>query len=205
MFDSIDAAIQDLQKGKVVIVCDDENRENEGDFVALAEHAGPEIVNFMATHGRGLICAPIDEKIAQRLELHPMTPDNTDPHQTAFTISVDHKSSTTGISAFERSTTIKELINPYSKPEDFIRPGHMFPLIAKNGGVLERPGHTEAAVDLAKLAGSKPAGVICEIMNDDGTMARVPQLTEIAARFDLKMITIKDLIKYRQLLNVQSS
>lgn len=200
MFDNVKSAIEELQKGKIIIVCDDENRENEGDFVALAEYATPEVINFMATHGRGLICVPVDEEIAHRLELHPMTMNNTDPHGTAFTISVDHKSSTTGISAFERSTTVKELIHSESKPEDFKRPGHIFPLLAKNGGVIERPGHTEAAVDLARLAGSPSAGVICEIMNDDGTMARVPQLEKVAERFGLKMITIKDLILFRKQL-----
>lgn len=197
MFDKIEAAIEDLKSGKVVIVCDDEDRENEGDFIALAEHTTAETINFMVTHGRGLVCVPVDDKLASRLELHAMTYDNTDPHGTAFTISVDHKSSTTGISAHERSKTVQELISPDSKPADFKRPGHIFPLIAKNGGVLRRAGHTEAAVDLAKLAGAAPAGVICEIMNEDGSMARVPQLKEIAERFGLKMITIKDLIHYR--------
>ncbi len=197
MFDKIEAAIEDLKTGKVVIVCDDEDRENEGDFIALAEHTTAETINFMVTHGRGLVCVPIDGAIANRLELHAMTYDNTDPHGTAFTISVDHKSSTTGISAHERSRTVQELIKLDSKPLDFKRPGHIFPLIAKNGGVLRRAGHTEAAVDLAKLAGAAPAGVICEVMNEDGSMARVPQLKEIATRFGLKMITIKDLIHYR--------
>lgn len=197
MFDRIEEAIEDLKNGKVVIVCDDEDRENEGDFIALAEKTTPEVINFMVTYGRGLVCVPIEGDLAQRLELNQMTSLNTDPHGTAFTVSIDHKSSTTGISALERSITVQELINPDSKPSDFKRPGHMFPLIAKKGGVLRRAGHTEAAVDLAKLAGSAPAGVICEIMNEDGTMARVPQLRELADTLKLKLITIKDLIQYR--------
>jgi 3,4-dihydroxy 2-butanone 4-phosphate synthase / GTP cyclohydrolase II len=197
MFNKIEEAIEALKSGKVIIVCDDEDRENEGDFIALAENTTPEVINFMVTHGRGLVCVPFEEEIAKRLELNPMTSHNTDPHGTAFTISVDHRSATTGISAHERSITVQELINPESKPIDFKRPGHTFPLIAKAGGVLRRAGHTEAAVDLAKLSGAFPAGVICEIMNEDGSMARVPQLREIADRFDLKMITIKDLINYR--------
>jgi 3,4-dihydroxy 2-butanone 4-phosphate synthase / GTP cyclohydrolase II len=197
MFDKIEEAIEDLRNGKIVIVCDDEDRENEGDFIASADKTTPETINFMVTHGRGLVCVPIEEELAKKLELNQMTYQNTDPHGTAFTISVDHKSSTTGISAHERSRTVQELINPESKPADFKRPGHIFPLIAKKGGVLRRAGHTEAAVDLAKMAGSAPAGVICEIMNEDGSMARVPQLRAIADRFGLKMITIKDLIHYR--------
>ncbi|MCM3586761.1 bifunctional 3,4-dihydroxy-2-butanone-4-phosphate synthase/GTP cyclohydrolase II [Mesobacillus maritimus] len=197
MFDKIEEAIKDLKAGKIIIVCDDEDRENEGDFIALAEKTTAETINFMVTHGRGLVCVPLEEEIADKLELKPMTTDNTDPHGTAFTISVDHKSSTTGISAYERSRTVQELIHTESKPADFKRPGHVFPLVAKKGGVLRRAGHTEAAVDLAKLSGSAPAGVICEIMNEDGSMARVPQLREIADRFELKMITIKDLIHYR--------
>jgi 3,4-dihydroxy 2-butanone 4-phosphate synthase / GTP cyclohydrolase II len=197
MFDKIEAAIEDLKNGKIVIVCDDEDRENEGDFIALAEKTTAETINFMVTHGRGLVCVPVEEQLARKLELNAMTHDNTDPHGTAFTVSIDHKSSTTGISAHERSRTVQELINPDSKPADFKRPGHIFPLIAKDGGVLRRAGHTEAAVDLAKLSGAAPAGVICEIMNEDGTMARVPQLREIADRFGLKMITIKDMIHYR--------
>ncbi|SEM13429.1 GTP cyclohydrolase II /3,4-dihydroxy-2-butanone 4-phosphate synthase [Mesobacillus persicus] len=197
MFDKIVDAIEDLKNGKIVIVCDDEDRENEGDFIALAEKTTPETINFMVTHGRGLVCVPVEEELAQKLQLNAMTYDNTDPHGTAFTISVDHRSSTTGISAHERSTTVQELINPNSKPADFKRPGHIFPLVAKKGGVLRRAGHTEAAVDLAKMSGSAPAGVICEIMNEDGSMARVPQLREIADRFGLKMITIKDMIHYR--------
>lgn len=197
MFNTIDEALSDLKIGKVVIVCDDENRENEGDFLALAEKATPEVINLMATHGRGLICVPIEEDLARKLDLSPMVSNNTDPHGTAFTVSVDHKFSTTGISAFERSETVMSLVDPDSKASDFIRPGHMFPLIAKKGGVLRRTGHTEAAVDLAKLCGAKPAGVICEIMNEDGTMARVPELQKIAEKMNLKMITIKDLVEYR--------
>lgn len=197
MFNSIEEAIIDLIQGKVVIVVDDEDRENEGDFIALAEKCTPEVINFMVTHGRGLVCAPITEKKAMELNLHPMVNDNTDELGTAFTVSIDHTSTTTGISAFERSDTIKALIDPATKAGDFKRPGHIFPLIAKDGGVLRRAGHTEAAVDLARLCGAYPAGVICEIMNEDGSMARVPQLRDFADRFDLKLITIKDLIKYR--------
>ncbi|WRP04907.1 bifunctional 3,4-dihydroxy-2-butanone-4-phosphate synthase/GTP cyclohydrolase II [Rossellomorea aquimaris] len=198
MFNKIEEALEDLQAGKVVIVVDDENRENEGDFIALADKATPEVINFMAKEGRGLICAPITEEIAQKLKLAPMTMSNTDPHGTAFTISVDHKSATTGISAFERSTTIQELLNPVSLPDDFKRPGHVFPLVAKKGGVLKRAGHTEAAIDLAVLSGAKPSGVICEIMNEDGTMARVPELMKLADKWNLKIISIEDLIRYRR-------
>lgn len=198
MFHKVEEAIEELKKGKVVIVCDDEDRENEGDFIALAEKTTPEVINFMATHGRGLICTPVNEEIAHKLNLHPMVVNNTDVHGTAFTVSIDHISSTTGISAYERSATVMALVNEATVASDFQRPGHIFPLIAKDGGVLQRAGHTEAAVDLAVLAGRKPAGVICEIMNEDGTMARVPDLTKIAEQFDLKMITIKDLIAYRR-------
>lgn len=197
MFDPIEEAIYELMQGNVVIVCDDEDRENEGDFIALAEKATPDVINFMATHGRGLICVPIETELAQKLGLMPMVSHNTDPHGTAFTVSVDHKFSTTGISAFERSATVLSMLDPESKAADFKRPGHVFPLVAKKGGILRRAGHTEAAVDLAKMCGAKPAGVICEIMNEDGTMARVPQLRKIADQFGLKMITIKDLIQYR--------
>lgn len=197
MFDTIEEAINELMQGHVVIVCDDEDRENEGDFVALASKTTPETINFMIKNGRGLVCAPIAEEIARTLNLVPMVNRNTDPHGTAFTVSIDHKTSTTGISAYERATTVQELINPNSKASDFKRPGHIFPLIAKEGGVLRRAGHTEAAVDLARLCGEAPAGVICEIIKEDGTMARVPDLRLIADQFNLKMITIKDLIKYR--------
>ncbi|CEG26529.1 3,4-dihydroxy-2-butanone 4-phosphate synthase/GTP cyclohydrolase II [Bacillus sp. B-jedd] len=197
MFSTIKEAIQDLQAGKVIIVCDDEGRENEGDFVSLAEQASPEVINFMATYGRGLICVPVSEELAIKLDLHPMVSQNTDTHGTAFTVSIDHKSSTTGISAFERSATIMGMLHPHARPEDFRRPGHVFPLVSKKGGVLERPGHTEAAVDLANLCGASPAGVICEIMNEDGSMARIPELDKVARRFGLKMITIEDLIAYK--------
>ncbi|MFK9090471.1 bifunctional 3,4-dihydroxy-2-butanone-4-phosphate synthase/GTP cyclohydrolase II [Bacillus salipaludis] len=197
MFNTIEEALTDLKEGKVIIVCDDEDRENEGDFIALAEHATPAVINLMATHGRGLICVPIEEELAQKLDLIPMVSKNTDPHGTAFTVSIDHKFSTTGISAFERSATILSLLDPESKASDFKRPGHIFPLIAKKGGVLRRTGHTEAAVDLARLCSARPAGVICEIMNEDGTMARVPELRKIADKLNVKLITIKDLIEYR--------
>jgi 3,4-dihydroxy 2-butanone 4-phosphate synthase / GTP cyclohydrolase II len=197
LFDTIEAALKDLKEGKVIIVCDDEDRENEGDFISLAEKATPEVINLMATHGRGLICVPVDEELAQKLDLFPMVAVNTDVHGTAFTVSIDHKHSTTGISAFERSATVLSMLDPESKPSDFKRPGHIFPLVAKKGGVLRRTGHTEAAVDLARLCGSKPAGVICEIMNEDGTMARVPELRKIANELNVKLITIKDLIEYR--------
>ncbi|MDQ0214395.1 3,4-dihydroxy 2-butanone 4-phosphate synthase/GTP cyclohydrolase II [Oikeobacillus pervagus] len=198
MFDQIEAAIEDLKAGKVVIVVDDEDRENEGDFIGLAEKVSPEMINFMAKEGRGLICVPITEEKAEQLGLKMMTNQNTDSHGTAFTISIDHQSTHTGISAFERSRTIEEMMTKEAKPQDFNQPGHIFPLIAKKGGVLKRTGHTEAAVDLAKLAGSEPAGVICEIMNEDGTMARVPDLRKIADHFQIKMITIEDLIEYRR-------
>ena len=198
MFNTIDEALADLKSGKIVIVVDDENRENEGDLIVLAEKATPQAINFMATHGRGLICTAITEDQAKKLNLHPMVEVNTDPHGTAFTVSVDHKTNATGISAFERSITVTSLIAKDSVAEDFKRPGHTFPLIAKAGGVLQRSGHTEAAVDLAKLCGVAPAGVICEIMKDEGTMARVPDLVKVAERFNLKFITIADLIVYRQ-------
>ncbi|PED09906.1 bifunctional 3,4-dihydroxy-2-butanone-4-phosphate synthase/GTP cyclohydrolase II [Bacillus pseudomycoides] len=198
MFHRIEEALEDLKQGKVVIVCDDESRENEGDFIALAENITPETINFMITHGRGLVCVPITEQYAERLQLEPMVSHNTDSHHTAFTVSVDHISTTTGISAYERATTVRELLNPDSKGTDFNRPGHIFPLIAKEGGVLRRAGHTEAAVDLAKLCGAEPAGVICEIIKEDGTMARVPDLVQVAKQFHIKMITIEDLIAYRR-------
>ncbi|WP_286231720.1 bifunctional 3,4-dihydroxy-2-butanone-4-phosphate synthase/GTP cyclohydrolase II [Neobacillus mesonae] len=197
MFDTIDEAIADLKAGKVIIVCDDEDRENEGDFVVLAEKATPDVINLMATHGRGLICVPIEEDLAHKLDLLPMVAINTDSHGTAFTVSIDHKFTTTGISAYERSATVLSMLDPDAKPDDFKRPGHIFPLVAKKGGVLRRTGHTEAAVDFAKICGAKPAGVICEIMNNDGTMARVPQLRKIADKLNLKLVTIKDLIEYR--------
>ncbi|MFZ4452208.1 bifunctional 3,4-dihydroxy-2-butanone-4-phosphate synthase/GTP cyclohydrolase II [Salibacterium aidingense] len=197
MFDPIEEAIYELMQGKTVIVCDDEDRENEGDFVALADQITPESINFMITHGRGLVCTPITEQKANELELHPMVDQNTDPHGTAFTVSIDHETTTTGISAAERAETIQALLDPDNKSRHFKRPGHVFPLIAKNGGVLRRAGHTEAAIDLARLSGSEPAGVICEVIKDDGEMARVPDLRKIADEHELKMITIKDLIQYR--------
>ncbi|WP_280768799.1 bifunctional 3,4-dihydroxy-2-butanone-4-phosphate synthase/GTP cyclohydrolase II [Salipaludibacillus daqingensis] len=197
MFDPIEEAIYALAQGEVVIVCDDEDRENEGDFVSIAEKTTPEVINFMITHGRGLVCTPITRERAEQLELVPMVDRNSDPHGTAFTVSVDHKHTTTGISAPERAMTVKALIDDSTVGTDFQRPGHIFPLIAKEGGVLRRAGHTEAAVDLARMSGAKPAGVICEIMKEDGTMARVPDLRKIADEHELKMVTIKDLIKYR--------
>ncbi|WP_025844107.1 bifunctional 3,4-dihydroxy-2-butanone-4-phosphate synthase/GTP cyclohydrolase II [Brevibacillus agri] len=197
MFHRIEEALEDLRQGKAIIVVDDEDRENEGDFVCLAETATPEMINFMATHGRGLVCVPVTEEQAARLALTPMVRHNTDKQGTAFTVSIDEVSTHTGISAQERSQTVLAMLDERKTAEDFRRPGHIFPLIARAGGVLRRAGHTEAAVDLARLAGSVPAGVICEIMNEDGSMARLPQLVEIARRFDLKLITIADLIAYR--------
>lgn len=196
MFHTIEEAIEDLKKGKIIIVVDDESRENEGDFLVLADYATPENINFMATYGRGLICTPITQELADRLDLHPMVTRNTDNHQTAFTVSIDYKTTETGISAFERSETILQMFNAASVSSDFRRPGHVFPLIAKDKGVLERPGHTEAAVDFAKLCGAQPAGVICEIMSLDGTMARVPELHTIAEAHDLKFVTIEALVNY---------
>lgn len=196
-FDKIEEAIYDLSIGKVIIVVDDEDRENEGDFIALAERATPEVINFMIKEGRGLVCAPITEERASELNLPPMVNHNTDYHGTAFTVSIDHIETTTGISAHERSLTVQALIDPRAKPEDFRRPGHIFPLIAKKGGVLRRAGHTEAAVDLAVMCGSSPAAVICEVIKEDGSMARVPDLARIAKEHDLKLITIRDLIRYR--------
>ncbi len=199
MLDSIESAIEDIRNGKLIIVVDDEDRENEGDFITAAENATPEVINFMSTHGRGLICAPITEERCQELNLQPMVMDNTSLHETAFTVSVDllGDGCTTGISAHDRSKTVKALIKSDAKPEDFGRPGHIFPLRAKKGGVLRRTGHTEATIDMARLAGFEPAGVLVEIMNEDGSMARLPQLKEIAKKFDLKLISIKDLIEYR--------
>jgi 3,4-dihydroxy 2-butanone 4-phosphate synthase/GTP cyclohydrolase II len=197
LFDNIEEAIYDLILGKPVIVVDDENRENEGDFIALADKATPEVINFMIKEGRGLVCVPITEERALELELPPMVQRNTDYHGTAFTVSIDHSTTTTGISAHERSQTIKAMIDPRTTAEEFRRPGHIFPLIAKKGGVLRRAGHTEAAVDLARMCGSYPAGVICEVIKEDGSMARVNDLREIANKFELKLITIKDLIQYR--------
>lgn len=197
MLNTIEEAIEDLKKGKTIIVVDDENRENEGDLVALAEHATPEVINFMATYGRGLICTPITEELAEKLDLHAMVAHNTDNHQTAFTVSIDHVSTTTGISAYERSTTILKMLEADAEKSDFRRPGHVFPLIAKKNGVLERQGHTEAAVDLARIAGAFPAGVICEIMGDDGRMSRLDDLLKFAEVHDLKIISIEELVRYR--------
>lgn len=197
--DTIESAIEDIRLGKVVIVVDDEDRENEGDFIAAASKVTPEVINFMSKHGRGLICMALTEERCEELELDMMVARSTDPRKTAFTVSVDllGHGCTTGISAHDRSKTVMALIDPTMKPEDFARPGHIFPLKAKNGGVLRRTGHTEATIDLARLAGLEPGGALVEIMNDDGTMARLPQLLEIASRFDLKVISIKDLIAYR--------
>ena len=196
---SIEEAIADIRAGKVIIVVDDENRENEGDFLAAAELATPETVNFMATHGRGLICAPLTEGRCKDLGLHMMVSTNTDPLETAFTVSVDlrGKGVTTGISAGDRSKTVIALTESDTKPHDLARPGHIFPLVAKEGGVLRRTGHTEAAIDFARLAGLKPAGIIVEIMNEDGTMARLPELVNVAKKFDLKIVSIEDLVAYR--------
>lgn len=196
-FDPIEEAIYDLMRGKAIIVVDDEDRENEGDLVALTEKATPEIINFMITEGRGLVCVPITPERAEALDLPPMVSHNTDYHGTAFTVSVDHVSTTTGISAHERAATVKALIDPNAKAHDFRRPGHIFPLIAKKGGVLRRAGHTEAAVDLARMCGSEPSAVICEVIKEDGTMARLPDLIRFAEQHKLKLITIKDLIRYR--------
>ncbi|MFK8795267.1 bifunctional 3,4-dihydroxy-2-butanone-4-phosphate synthase/GTP cyclohydrolase II [Planococcus plakortidis] len=209
MLNTIEEAVKDLQAGKVIILVDDESRENEGDFVCLAEHATPENINFMATHGRGLICTPVSPDIALRLKLDQMVSHNTDHHETAFTVSIDHKDAKTGISAFERSDTILQMLNTKAVPQDFKRPGHVFPLVAKSGGVFQRQGHTEASVDLARLCGSEPAAVICEIMNPDGSMSRMPELEKLADDFDLKLITIEDLYAYRAekdpLINRESS
>lgn len=199
MLDTIESALEDLRQGKLLIVVDDEDRENEGDFIAAADTVTPEIINFMSKHGRGLICAPITEQRCDELRLNLMVENNTVLHQTPFTVSVDliGHGCTTGISAHDRAKTVQALVDPNTKPEDLGRPGHIFPLRARSEGVLRRAGHTEATVDLARLAGMSPAGVLVEIMNDDGTMARMPQLKEIAKKFDLKIISIKDLISYR--------
>src|SRR3982751_6689286 len=199
MLDHIEAAIEDIKAGKLVIVVDDEDRENEGDFITASRNVTPDVINFMSKHGRGLICIALLEERCDELGLELMVNNNTALHETAFTVSVDllGHGCTTGISAHDRSKTVKALINPDTKPEDLGRPGHIFPLRAKKGGVLRRAGHTEAAVDLARLAGFEPSGVLVEIMNDDGTMARLPQLLQIAKKFDFKIISIKDLIEYR--------
>jgi 3,4-dihydroxy 2-butanone 4-phosphate synthase / GTP cyclohydrolase II len=195
--DSIEEAIYDLMLGKPVLVVDDEDRENEGDLIVLADKATPEVINFMIREARGLVCVPITEERARELQLDLMVHHNTDYHGTAFTISVDHTDTTTGISAFERARTVKGLIDPSSRPQNFRRPGHIFPLIAKKGGVLRRAGHTEAAIDLARMCGSYPAAVICEVVKEDGTMARLPDLQIFAQKHQLKLISIQDLIHYR--------
>ena len=197
--DNISDAIEDVRQGKIIIVVDDENRENEGDFICAADLVTPELINFMAKHARGLICTPITEKRSRKLNLYPMVSNNTDPMDTAFTVSVDLKGFgvTSGISASDRSKTIKAIVDNNTKPDDLARPGHIFPLIAKDGGVLRRTGHTEAAIDFARLAGCSPAGVICEIMSEDGSMARVPELIKVAKKLDLKIVSIEDLVAYR--------
>jgi len=198
-FNSISEAVEDIKKGRLVIVVDDEDRENEGDFIMAAEKVTPESINFMAKHGRGLICAPLTEKNINRLKLHPMVESNTALHGTRFTVSVDAREGvTTGISAADRAHTVQLLASDETQPEDLGRPGHVFPIQARDGGVLTRAGHTESTVDLARLAGLKPMGILCEIMDEDGTMARLPRLEEMAKKFDLKLITVKDLIEYRR-------
>jgi 3,4-dihydroxy 2-butanone 4-phosphate synthase / GTP cyclohydrolase II len=199
MLDTIESAIEDIRQGKLVIVVDDEDRENEGDFIAAASKVTPEVINFMSKHGRGLICAPLPEERCDELGLELMVNNNTALHETAFTVSVDllGHGCTTGISAQDRAKTVQALINPATKPEDLGKPGHIFPLRAKRGGVLRRTGHTEATIDLARLAGLEPAGVLVEIMNDDGSMARLPELINVAKKFDFKIVSIKDLIEYR--------
>lgn len=196
---TIEEAIEDIRQGKIIIVVDDEDRENEGDFLAAADKVTPEMINFMATHGRGLICAPLTESRCKELGLQVMVNNNTDPMETAFTVSVDFKGKgvSTGISASDRAKTVLSLVDPTTKPHDLARPGHIFPLIAKQGGVLRRTGHTEAAIDFARLAGFSPGGVIVEIMNEDGSMARLPQLAEVAKKFDLKLVSIEALVAYR--------
>ncbi len=203
MFNTIEEAITDLKNNKPIIVVDDEDRENEGDFVALSDQITPEIINLMITEGRGLVCVSITKEISEQLNLNDMVTTNSDPLGTAFTESVDFETTTTGISAYERADTIKAMVDKKSKPDQFKRPGHIFPLVAKDGGVLTRPGHTEASVDLAKLCGSAPSAVICEIVKADGHMARVPDLIKLAHRLDLKIITIEDLIDYRKKNEVQ--
>lgn len=197
--DTIEEAIQDIKDGKIIIVVDDEDRENEGDFICAAEKVTPEIINFMSKYGRGLICTPISAQRASELKLNNMVDENTDLHGTAFTVSIDYRKEgcTTGISAYDRATGIHAITRSETKPEDYARPGHIFPLIAKQGGVLRRTGHTEAAVDLAELAGLNPSGVLVEILNEDGTMARLPELKVIAEAMDMKLISIKDLVAYR--------
>lgn len=198
-FNTIEEALEDIRLGKMIIVIDDEDRENEGDFVMAADRVTPEAINFMATYGKGLICAPITEQRAQELDLPLMISRDKADHDTAFTVSIDTRKGTTGISCWDRALTIMDLAQEQTKPADLMRPGHIFPLIAKDGGVLVRNGHTEASVDLARLAGCHPSGVICEIMDDDGSMAKTDRLFEIAREHDLKFITIKDLVDYRKM------
>ena len=197
-FDTIEEALADLRSGKIILVTDDPDRENEGDFICAAEYATTANVNFMATHGKGLICMPMSEEYVQKLKIPQMVQQNTDNHETAFTVSIDHVATTTGISAEERSITALGCVAEDAKPEDFRRPGHMFPLLAKPNGVLERSGHTEATVDLCRLAGLKECGLCCEVMREDGTMMRTPELMELAKKWDIKFITIRDLQNYRK-------
>jgi 3,4-dihydroxy 2-butanone 4-phosphate synthase/GTP cyclohydrolase II len=195
---TIEEALEDLKNGKMIVMVDDEDRENEGDLIAAAEFATTEVVNFMASYAKGLICMPMTEELAAKLNFHPMVKKNTDNHETAFTVSIDHVDTSTGISAYERSITAMKVVEDGAKPEDFRRPGHMFPLVAKPMGVFERQGHTEATVDLMKLAGLKPCGLCCEIMKDDGYMARMPYLVEFAQKHGLKLVSVADLIRYRK-------
>lgn len=198
LLNTIEEAVEDLKQGKMIVVVDDEDRENEGDLLALAEFVTPETINFMATYAKGLICTPISQALAQKLGLPPMVKNNTDHHQTAFTVSIDYEETTTGISAFERALTIRKMLEPQTEAADFRRPGHVFPLIAKENGVLERRGHTEATIDLARLCNSLPAGIICEIMGEDGEMLRFDALVAYAAQHQLKMISIEALATYRR-------
>lgn len=197
-FHTIKEALEDLRRGKIILVTDDENRENEGDFICAAQFATTENINFMATHGKGLICMPMSEEYVEKLKLPQMVENNTDNHETAFTVSIDHITTTTGISAVERSITALACVKEDAKPEDFRRPGHMFPLKAKKNGVLERNGHTEATVDLCRLAGLKECGLCCEIMREDGTMMRTEELSKLAQQYQMKFITIKNLQDYRK-------
>lgn len=197
-FNTIEEALEDLRRGKIILVTDDEDRENEGDFICAAQFATTENINFMATHGKGLICMPMSEEYVEKLQLPQMVENNTDNHETAFTVSIDHVTTTTGISAVERSITALACVKKDAKPEDFRRPGHMFPLKAKKNGVLERNGHTEATVDLCRLAGLKECGLCCEIMREDGTMMRTEELSKLAQQYQMKFITIKDLQDYRK-------
>lgn len=198
IFHTIEEALEDLRRGKIILVTDDEDRENEGDFICAAQFATTENINFMATHGKGLICMPMSEEYVEKLKLPQMVENNTDNHETAFTVSIDHITTTTGISAVERSITALACVKEDAKPEDFRRPGHMFPLKAKKNGVLERNGHTEATVDLCRLAGLKECGLCCEIMREDGTMMRTEELSDLAQQYQMKFITIKDLQDYRK-------